>query len=130
MINFQNVLAKEKAAWHVTARRKVSVEFNGERRRVRERRLRAGERDLLIWQWYWVNGNHLDSPYAVKFHEAIDKLTVGRRRGAGVVVYTPMVDSVGSARETLRDFSARAIPALDHVLSAAEPISQRTATHH
>lgn len=120
LINFQNVLAKEKDAWHVAAKRTVNVEINDTIREVKERRMRSGEGDLLVWQWYWVNGNHLDNPYVVKLHEALDKLTVGRRRGAGVVLYTPVQDNVKSARETLRSFAASAMPALDRSLAAAD----------
>ncbi len=123
LINFQNVLATEKSAWHITGRRTMAIDLNGVTRHVRERRLRAGEGDLLVWQWYWVNGNHLDNPYTVKFHEALDKLTVGRRRGAGIVLYTPVIESVERARDRLLDFSVSAMPALDRTLLAADSTS-------
>ncbi len=123
LINFQNVLAKEKAAWHVTAQRSASVNLAGDSREVKESRLRAGEGDLLVWQWYWANGHHLDSPYWVKFHEAIDKLTVGRRRGAGIVVYTSVDDTVAEARKRLAAFTVSAMPALDASFDAVKSAS-------
>lgn len=120
LINFRNVLVEEKDAWHVVDRRPVTLKLDGETRPAKESRLRSPAGDLLVWQWYWVNGSHLDSPYLVKMYEALDKLTAGRRRGAGVVVYTPVQDSAESARQRLQAFAANAIAPLDRALASAE----------
>lgn len=117
LINFQNVLVQEKDPWHVIAKDQLTLPVEGDDYRIKESRLRSAAGDLLIWQWYWVNGSHLGSKYAVKLREALDKLVTGRRRGAAIIVYTPVDESVESARARLRAFALQAMNPLDRALT-------------
>ena len=117
LINFQNVLVKESDAWHIIGKRSAEVSVAGETQHVKERRLRSARGDLLVWQWYWVNGSHLDSKYVVKLREAIDRLMTGQRRGAGIVVYTHVDHDEAAARERLQDFATHALQPLDEALA-------------
>ena len=117
LINFQNVLVQEKDPWHVIAKDQVTLPVDDNDYQVKESRLRSAAGDLLIWQWYWVNGSHLGSKYAVKLREALDKLVTGRRRGAAIIVYTPVEQSVETARARLQAFASQAMTPLDRALT-------------
>lgn len=119
LISFQNVLVKEKEAWHVIARQTIEYEDGGHTYSLAESRLRSAEGDLLVWQWYWVNGSHVGSIYMVKLREAIDKLVSGSRRSAGVIIFTPIDTDVDKARQTLRDFAHSAFGPVDRALTQA-----------
>lgn len=120
LVNFRNVLAEEKAHWHPISKRRVKLEGDGTTPLVQETRLRSSRGDLLVWQWYWVNGSWRANQYSVKFHEALDKIVSGRRRGAGIVVYTPVSDDENAARERLQSFVAELSEPLSQALTHAE----------
>lgn len=119
LINFQNVLVKEKGSWHIVGKTSRKVEISNEQIQVKERRLRSGVQDLLVWQWYWVNGKHLGSVYRVKLNEAWDKLFTGVRRGAGIVIYTPIQDNRSEAERRLRAFASDIAAPVDAALTRA-----------
>lgn len=120
LINFRNVLVEERAPWHAISKSRVKVEANGISQQVRETRLRSTGGDLLVWQWYWVNGSWRANRYSVKLHEALDKIVSGRRRGAGVIIYTPVSDNTEAARDRLRSLTSALVEPLDQMLEHAE----------
>jgi len=120
LVNYRNVLVQEKDHWHVVARGAATLTMSDTALQVTEARLRSYRGDLLVWKWYWIEGSHMSNAYLVKAYEALDRLLTGRRRGAGIVVYTPVDRDVGAARDRLRRFTAPMIPGVDNMLQRAE----------
>lgn len=120
LINYRNVLVKPKTGWHVLSR--TTVHASDEVGEVVEARIRSDAGDLLVWRWYWVDGRHVHSPYVVKAYEALDRLVTGRRRGAGVMIYTPLDRGAepDEARAVLRRFLDAVLVPLDRRMRAAE----------
>jgi EpsI family protein len=52
-----------------------------------ESKLRYKSTSLLVWRWYWVDGQYVANPYWGKILQAKSRLLGQRDDGAIVVVY-------------------------------------------
>ena len=65
---------------------------------------RNGERELLVWQWYWVGGRTTTDRLRAKAFEVISLLSGRGNPAASVLVYTPVsdVENLAQARARLQ----------------------------
>lgn len=71
-----------------------------------------------VWQFYWVNGKLVGSPYAAKVEKLKAQLFGGQPRAATVVIAAQRVDSMVSARPALERFT-QALGPVDTMLARA-----------
>lgn len=86
---------------------------------LRETQLRSPNQRLLVWDWYWISGRQLSSPYLAKLYLAAGKLLGAGDSAAAVILATPYEGQPDAARETLREFAAAMQPSVDTALALA-----------
>jgi EpsI family protein len=73
---------------------------------------------LLVWQYYWVNGQKTSSNYLAKWLQVEQKLVTGNDDGAAVMVFAAYDEDPAPARAALRAFlNANMVP-LDATLAS------------
>jgi EpsI family protein len=82
--------------------------------RTTELRGTAGQ-ELLVWQWYWINGHVTANEYWARAHTLVSRLQHGGDDSAAVVIYARK-DRDGDAERTLEAFVNNAGPALEALL--------------
>jgi len=92
--------------------------FAGHHMAVREALVGVEGRRLLVWQWYWVNGNMTSSNYVGKLLQAQAKLLTGSGDGASVMVFSPYDEDPAVARTALRAFLDSNLKPLDQTLAS------------
>ncbi len=95
-------------------RKKLSI--GNERLPLIEANLRSSGMRLLVWQWYWVDGQWVVNPYLAKLLEAKARLINGRDDAAVVILATP---SGNTAAATLQDFVRQMLPGIASSLTHA-----------
>ncbi len=108
LLNSQNRLLRQKHPdWDMLP---AGIRPTGHERpeQVREAEIRSrsqkGER-LLVWDWWWLGGEHFTHPHYGKLREALQRLSGGDTRGCWLVAATPLV-AEDAARERLATFTA------------------------
>lgn len=106
LINSQNFLvASDNHALENVGQSEQSVQINGRRLTMAETRLRAPDRRLLVWQWYWLDGHNTVNPYIAKVLEAKQKLSGKGDDGAAIIISTQYTDDIEAARARLQAFT-------------------------
>jgi exosortase A len=92
------------------------VELGSERivAHTAELRHHKGEQ-LLVWQWYWINGRVTGSEYSAKSYIALSRLMRRGDDSAAVVVYA-LQDKPGAAERKLDAFVRDVWPAVESTL--------------
>ena len=105
LISSVNRLTEHKSGWHVGGQGVAAVTLAGQPMQVRESRLfsERGER-LLVWQWYWIDGQPVSRDVVGKLLQARQRLLHGRNDGAAVLLYAPYDDNPDAARAALASF--------------------------
>ncbi len=85
---------------------------------VTEEKLVSGDRQLLVWEWYWVDGHWVNNPYIAKILEAKSRLWNHRDDAAVIVIATPYIDRM-AAEANLHDFLQQMLPSLNYLLNHA-----------
>lgn len=86
---------------------------------LRQTRLRSPEQRLLVWDWLWISGEHLSSPYLAKLYLARDKLLGRGDDGAAIILAAPYGERAEPAQEALREFARDMLPSIEAALHAA-----------
>lgn len=94
--------------------------FAGRHMAVREAMLGVEGNRLLVWQWFWVNGNMTSSNYVGKLLQAKEKLQGGSGDGAAVMVFSPYDEDPATARAAMRSFLDNNLALLDQSLASAK----------
>ncbi len=104
--------------WQQTLSTKRDIPIQGGIIPVTEEKLISGNRKLLVWEWYWIDGRRINNPYIAKLLEAKSKLWNHQDDAAVVVIATPYLDRADAERN-LRDFLQKMLPGIDHMLNHA-----------
>lgn len=72
---------------------------------VRESAIDNTRGGLLIWSWYWIDGQQTANDYIGKVLQAKEKLLMRGDDGATVVLFAPFRESREEARAMLREFA-------------------------
>lgn len=120
LINTSNVLVPQKdPVWRQTADSPYQVSVNGKLWEVRLAKMRSNNQDLLVWYWYWVNGQTTTNHYLAKLWDAKAKLLGETGDAAAVIISTPLTDDIGAAEKVLKAFLTAMQPSIEASLENA-----------
>ena len=120
LITSQNTLVvSSNVEWRNTGETRVSG-FSMDNVAPIEAQLRGrSSSGLLVWRWYWIDGQYTVNPYWGKVLQAKSKL-LGRGDSAAVVIaYTDLDTDRDAAARRLQDFVAAMMPAAGETLQNA-----------
>lgn len=105
LINSQNVMVEEKhPVWGKVGEKIIEIEYDGKPFQIRQTELYSPQQRLLVWDWFWVEGNITANPYMAKWYGAKARLTQGRARAAGVILATSYEERGTAAHQRLQAF--------------------------
>lgn len=120
LVNSQNVMIEQKhPLWSNIGEEIITIPLNGHSVQIRQTRLRSPGMNLLIWDWYWLDGTYTSNHYAAKLIEARNKLLGGQRNAAGIVIATGYEEKIEPAAAVLRDVVAGMLPSIEASLKDA-----------
>ena len=120
LITSQNVIVTSRdSEWRNFGDTPRTLVINNEKISSIESRLQGRSKQLLVWHWYWVDGQHTASPYWAKLLQAKSKLFGRGDDGAVVIVYTELEADRESAASRLQDFANAMLPAITASLQHA-----------
>jgi EpsI family protein len=119
-VSSANALAPK--PWTQTNGGKATVAVDGKELAVTATYLRNGGRDLVVWQWYWVDGSFVGNAYAAKARQAMAALS-GRDRAAALVTVAAEYQTYDPPpTAALRDFIRDLGPLAPLLRQAARPL--------
>lgn len=123
MVSSVNVLvASEDQQWGRIADGARKVSLVSGKLEVNETQLRSATQHLLVWHWYWINGETTRSPFRAKWLQAKAQLLQAKDDAAFVLVATPLDENTETARAVLAGFLNEMAPAIEASLAhAARP---------
>jgi EpsI family protein len=112
MVSSMNVLVtNDDPVWAKVAGGTREISFNQQPIQVSTTQLRGpGNTRLVVWQWYWVNGQWTSSDALVKAYTALSRLSGKGDDSAVIVLYAPQ-GQAGEGDAALADFARAAGPA-------------------
>jgi len=118
LISSNNQLATSKDhVWHLVGTVLRAENVGGRSLALREATISGPSGHLLVWYWYWIDGNVTTNDYVGKLLQAKQKLLNGRDDCAAVMVFAPYDDKPEMAREVLRDFLGSNLTPIESVLA-------------
>ena len=118
LISSRNVLVFDmNADWGVVGESRRELNIDGGPRAAIEARLRGAKMNLIVWRWYWVDGEYTVNPVRAKLLQARSTLLGRGDDGAVVVVYAPQGDRAGA--ELMREFVGSMLPGITRKLEHA-----------
>jgi len=118
LVSSGNRIGTNKASFRENSSSLRDERFAGRQMAVREALIGMEGRRLLVWQWYWINGNMTSSNYVGKLLQAQGKLLSGSGDGAAVMVFSPYDEDPATARTALRAFLDSNLKPLDQALAS------------
>ena len=113
LVSSQNSLVSgNRNEWGITGEDRRSVDLNSMTMPVTEAQLRGRSTRLLVWQWYWIDGQFTASPYWAKLLQARSRLFGRGDDGAVVIAYTEIDRDKAQAAGRLQDFARTMLPAI------------------
>ena len=113
LINSQNVLVVQKdSQWRQVADTPREISVSGKRIGLREAKLRGRDQDLLVWYWYWMDGDYTTNHYLAKLWEGKAKLLGEAGDAAAIIIATDLGDEEDAARAMLSEFLTAMEPAI------------------
>jgi EpsI family protein len=115
LITSQNTLVpRNDSAWRNAGETHRTLVVNNKKIPSIETKLRDRSTQLLVWHWFWVDGQYTVNPYWAKLLQAKSKLLGRGDDGAVVIVYTEIgTDGMDgkAAAGRLQDFVSAMLPA-------------------
>lgn len=98
------ILPEKNSAWNTLSSTVRTESLSGRPMVLREETIQGVSGPLLIWHWYWIDGQFIENDYIAKLLQAKSKLTMHGDDGAAIFVFAPYADNPEEARRTLRAF--------------------------
>jgi exosortase A len=118
LISSANRMLPEKDPVWTKLNTSVHIEsFRGRRLAIREEMIQSASISLLIWHWYWIDGQFTENDYVGKMLQAKEKLLMRGDDGASLVVFTPYLDNPDGAHQTLHAFLSENLSAVEATLA-------------
>jgi exosortase A len=113
LINSSNVLAPETGSpWHNIKEVTRSISLGPREETIKQHQLYSPSTKLLVWRWYWIDGEETANPYHAKFMLARNKLLGRGDDGAEIIVATRYEEKPDEAVPVLQGFIDDMIPAI------------------
>jgi len=111
------ILPTKDTAWNTLSYTTRHEVVTGRDLAVREDIIQSPSGSLLIWYWYWIDGQLTESDYVGKFLQAKERLMMRGDDGARIVVFTSFSDRPDEARQTLRAYLSDNLSQLEAMLA-------------
>ena len=113
LINSQNYLVRQKdLEWRQVADAPRTITVRGKTVQIRQAKLRSAQQDLLVWYWYWMDGDYTTNHYLAKLWDAKAKLLGETGDAAAIILATPLGAEDQEAETVLADFVNAMEPAI------------------
>lgn len=120
LINSQNVLAVEKDPfWRRIGKGERRLALLGEEVTVRQAQMQTSGQQLLVWYWYWLDGEVTANDYHAKLWLAWRRLSGQPTDAALVLVSSPYQEQLQSAEPAMKRFVAAMWPRIGSALAEA-----------
>jgi exosortase A len=105
LINWENVLVPSaESNWH-NIKEEARIVFLGLREAtIRQNQLHSGSKRLLVWRWYWIDGEETANPYHAKFMLGKNKMLGRGDDGAEIIITAPYQEDANEAVPVLQGF--------------------------
>lgn len=114
LVNSQNVMIPQKDPhWSNVGEQKIVISLAGQPVEIRQTQLRSVNENLLIWDWYWLDGTYTSNPYVAKLVEAKGKLLGRQRHAAGIIMATRYDEKIQPAATVLQEMAVAMLPAIE-----------------
>ncbi|MCW5656111.1 MAG: exosortase A [Burkholderiaceae bacterium] len=113
--------------WKLAGQGFAQARWAGDTVDVRTGVLIGGERRLLAWHWYWVDGVATTSPTRAALLQILARLRGRSEVSAWVSAYTVVGDEPSAATRALEEFVADMSTSIDQTLASALPAAPRQA---
>jgi EpsI family protein len=127
LITTQNTLVvSNDREWKNIGESRRTLVLSQEEMAMIEAKLRSRSMRLVVWRWYWVNGQYIVNPYWGKLLQATSRLLGRGDDAAIVIVYAPYDERSQDAEQALKDFVGTMLPAITRSLEYArhaQPLS-------
>jgi EpsI family protein len=123
LISSQNFMTPQtNSQWANVGEHIASVEIGGQKRQVRQAKLRGSDgQRLLVWQWNLINQQPTVSDHKAKLVLAFDRVRLKRDDGVSVLIATPYDETdLEAAAATLARFAADMEPAIGRALDQVD----------
>jgi len=118
LINAGNVMAPEMdSPWRIIGKTQNDINVASRVISIRQDLLSSYTTKLVVWRWYWLDGESTSSTYMSKAILAKNKLFGEGDIGAEVVIAAPYQASPNEAVPVLQQFLADMLPAIEDGLS-------------
>jgi len=123
LITTQNTLVvSNDREWKNIGESRRTLVFSREEMAMIEAKLSSRSMSLVVWRWYWVDGQYVVNPYWAKLLQAKSKLLGRGDDGAVVIVYAPHDDRPQAAELALKNFVGAMLPAITRSLEYARSV--------
>ena len=120
LISSQNTLVPStEREWKNIGETRRTVAVNDQSIALIESQLRGQFTHMLVWRWYWVDGQYTVHSYWAKLLQARSRLLGRGDGGAVIILYTGFDKDREAAAGTLRDFASAMLPAIGESLDHA-----------
>jgi len=120
LVNSQNVMIPQKdARWSNIGEKNIVISLAGQPVEIRQTQLRSAGENLLIWDWYWLDGTYTSNPYIAKLVEAKGKLFGRQRNAASIIIATRYDERIQPAAAVLQEMVTAMLPAIEASLQQA-----------
>jgi len=114
-----SLVPSDDRVWKNTSQTNRTVVLDHGELSLIEAKLIGGPTNLLVWRWYWVDGQYIVNPYKGKLLQAKSRLLGHGDDAAAVIVYAPYNGSSQDAEQALSDFVGSILPAVTESLENA-----------
>lgn len=113
LISSQNVLvhSNDKVWGNMGETYRMAV-FNNKEINLIETKLKSHDKQLLVWHWYWIDGQYTANPYWAKWLQAKSQLLGNGDDGAVIVVSTEYYSNTAETVDRLKEFVDSMAPAI------------------
>lgn len=119
LINSENrILWNKDPEWTMAAYTSREAGIGAQTVSVRSTEIYGGDRRLLVWNWYWIDGRWTSNDYVAKLYQAVSMLSGRGDDAAAVMLYAPIVGGRrGDAESALDAFARDMGPGLGELLA-------------
>ncbi len=120
LITSQNsLIGSNNIEWRSLGEGHRSLTLNNEKLTLIEADLRGQSDNLVVWYWYWVDGEYTVNRYWGKLLQAKSTLFGRGDDGAVIIIYTKRGADGADASATLQDFGSSMLPGITRALNNA-----------
>ncbi len=114
LINSGNLLGQkgDVNTWRIIDETERNVSFDLKEVTVTQNLLHTQREKLLVWRWFWINGEETANPFLAKALLSMNKLFNEGDMGAEIIVAAPYEDRPSEAVPVLQQFIKESLPAI------------------